>query len=44
MIKDPICGMTADEYSSLRAERDGETSTFAATTVGKNFCSYLRAQ
>jgi hypothetical protein len=25
MTKDPICGMTVDEATALRAERDGET-------------------
>jgi len=25
MIKDPICDLTVDEASALRAERDGQT-------------------
>jgi len=28
MASDPICGMTVDEASALRAERDGQTFYF----------------
>jgi len=37
MTKDPICGMTVDEATALRAERDARRSTFAASIVGKSF-------
>jgi Cu+-exporting ATPase len=30
MAADPICGMTVDEASSLRAERDGQTFYFCS--------------
>jgi len=30
MTKDPICGMTVDEATALRAERDGETFYFCS--------------
>jgi len=38
MAVDPICGMTVAEASTLRAEREGRRSTFAATTADRGFC------
>ncbi len=36
---DPICGMTVDPATALHAERDGETSYFAASTAARKFLS-----
>ena len=38
MPKDPICGMTMDEATTLHAERDGTTFYFCSDTVDKSFC------
>ena len=37
MAKDPICGMTVDESSPLRAERDGQTFYFCSEHCRKKF-------
>jgi Cu+-exporting ATPase len=37
MAKDPICGMTIDETSSLRAERDGQTFYFCCEHCRQKF-------
>ena len=39
MTKDPICGMTVDESSALRAERDGQTFYFCGDHCRKKFLS-----
>ncbi len=38
VAQDPIRGMTVDEASSLRPERDGRTFYFSASTARKSFC------
>ena len=37
MAKDPICGMTVDETTALRAERDGQTFYFCSEHCRKQF-------
>ncbi len=37
MATDPICGMTVDETTALRAERDGETFYFCSENCRKKF-------
>ena len=37
MAKDPICGMTVDEASGLRAERDGQTFYFCCEHCRQKF-------
>jgi Cu+-exporting ATPase len=37
MAKDPICGMTVDETTALRAERDGQTFYFCSENCRKKF-------
>src|ERR1035437_3118442 len=37
MTKDPICGMTVDEATALRAKRDGETFYFCSEHCRKKF-------
>jgi Cu+-exporting ATPase len=37
MAKDPICGMTVDESSPLRAERDGQTFYFCSEYCRQKF-------
>ena len=37
MAKDPICGMTVDEASGLRAERDGQTFYFCSEHCRRTF-------
>jgi Cu+-exporting ATPase len=37
MIIDPICGMTVDEETTLRAERDGETYYFCSAHCRQKF-------
>lgn len=39
MTKDIICGMTVDEASALRAERDGETFYFCSEHCRRKFLS-----
>ena len=39
MAIDPICGMTVDEASALRAERDGQTFYFCSEHCRKTFLS-----
>jgi Cu+-exporting ATPase len=39
MAIDPICGMTVDEATALRAERDGETSYFCSEHCRKELLS-----
>jgi Cu+-exporting ATPase len=39
MIKDPICGMTVDEATALRAERDGKTFYFCSDLCRQKFLS-----
>lgn len=37
MAKDPICGMTVDDDSPIRVEREGETYVFCSTTCRDRF-------
>ena len=37
--KDPICGMTVDEASALRVERDGKTFYFCSDHCRQKFLS-----
>ena len=37
--KDPVCGMTVDEATSLHAERDGETFHFCSDHCRQKFLS-----
>src|SRR5204863_7981243 len=37
MAKDPICGMTVDEATALRAERDGHTFYFCSEHCRQKF-------
>ena len=37
--KDPICGMTVDETTALRAERDGKTFYFCGDHCRQKFLS-----
>ncbi|MBU6411445.1 MAG: HAD-IC family P-type ATPase, partial [Verrucomicrobia bacterium] len=37
MTKDPVCGMTVDETSALRAERDGQTFYFCSNHCRQKF-------
>ena len=37
MAKDPICGMTVDEATALRAERDGQTYYFCSEHCRDDF-------
>lgn len=37
--KDPVCGMTVDEATALRAERDGKTSYFCSDRCRQKFLS-----
>ena len=37
MTKDPICGMTVDEATALRAERDGQMFYFCSEHCRKKF-------
>ncbi len=37
MAKDPICGMTVDEATALRAEREGETFYFCSEHCREKF-------
>jgi len=39
MAIDPICGMTVDEASALRAERDGQTFYFCGDHCRQKFLS-----
>jgi YHS domain-containing protein len=39
MAIDPICGMTVDEASALRAERDGQTFYFCSDHCRQKFLS-----
>ena len=41
MTKDPICCMTVNEATALKAERDGQTFYFAANIAGSSFCHRL---
>ncbi len=43
MAKDPICGMTVDESSPLRAERDGQTFYFCSEHCRQKFVGQTRA-
>jgi Cu+-exporting ATPase len=42
MAMDPICGMTVDESSPLRAERDGQTIYFCSEHCRKKFVEQVR--
>lgn len=42
MAKDPICGMTVNESSPLRAERDGQTYYFCSEHCRKKFVELTR--
>ena len=42
MATDPICGMTVDESSPLRAERDGQTFYFCSEHCRKKFVEHVR--
>jgi P-type Cu+ transporter len=37
MMRDPICGMTVDEATSLHAERDGQTFYFCSPHCREKF-------
>jgi len=39
MAIDPVCGMTVDEASALRAERDGQTRYFCGDHCRQKFLS-----
>jgi len=39
VTKDPICGMTVDEATALKVERDGKTSYFCGDHCRKKFLS-----
>ncbi len=39
MTKDPICGMTVNEATALRAERDEQTFYFCSEHCRKKFLS-----
>ena len=43
MAIDPICGMTVDESSPLRAERDGQTYYFCSEHCRKKFVAQTRS-
>ena len=36
-IKDPICGMSVDESTTLRVDRDGKTFYFCSEACRKEF-------
>ena len=42
MAKDPICGMTVDEATALRAERDGTTHYFCSEHCRQKFIGQAR--
>ena len=42
MAKDPICGMTVDEATALRAERDGTTHYFCSEHCRQKFIGLAR--
>jgi P-type Cu+ transporter len=44
MAKDPICGMTVDEATALRAERDGQTFYFCSEHCRQEFLARPSAQ
>jgi len=44
MAKDPICGMTVDESSPLRAEHDGQTFYFCSEHCRKKFLAEPEAR
>ena len=39
VTKDPICGMTVDEATALRAERDGKSYYFCSEHCRQKFLS-----
>ena len=39
VTKDPVCGMTINEETSLRVERDGKTFYFCGESYRKTFLS-----
>jgi Cu+-exporting ATPase len=39
VTKDPICGMTVDEATAVRAERDGKTYYFCSESCRQKFVS-----
>jgi len=39
VTKDPICGMTVDDATALRADRDGKTFYFCSDNCRKKFLS-----
>ena len=39
VTKDPLCGMTVDEATALRAERDGKTFYFCGEHFRQEFLS-----
>ena len=43
MAKDPICGMTVDESSLLRAEREGQTFYFCSEHCRQKFTGQARS-
>ena len=43
MTKDPICGMTVNEATALRAERDGKTFYFCSDHCQKKFLAEAQA-
>ncbi len=42
MAKDPICGMTVDESSPIRAERDGQTFYFCCEHCRQKFVGHVQ--
>jgi Cu+-exporting ATPase len=43
MIKDPICGMTVDEATALKAERDGDTFYFCSEHCREKFVAQTQS-
>ena len=41
VTKDPICGMTVDESTAIKAERDGKTNYFCSDKCKQKFLSTL---
>ena len=44
MVKDPICGMTVDEATPLKAERDGQTFYFCSEHCREKFLAEAKAK
>jgi P-type Cu+ transporter len=39
MAKDPVCGMSVDEATAIKAERDGKTYYFCCESCRQKFMS-----